>query len=65
MFAHSCSRPSRHASQRPQACDGDTATLSPFFTRVTPAPTASTTADASWPGISGSRTTKLPLRPSK
>ena len=34
-------------------------------TRVTPAPTASTTAEASWPGISGSRTTKLPLRPSK
>ena len=65
MFEHSCSRPCRQPSQRPQACDGDTATLSPGLTRVTPAPTDTTTPDASWPGISGSRTTKLPLRPSK
>ncbi len=64
MFVHSCSRPSRQASQRPQGCDGLTATLSPAFTRVTPAPTAATTPDASCPGISGSRITKLPLRPS-
>ena len=61
----SCSRPCRQPSQRPHACDGETATRSPFFTRVTPGPTDSTVADASWPGISGSRTTKLPLRPSK
>ena len=65
IFEHSCSRPSRQYSQRPHACDGLTATLSPTLTRVTPAPIAATTADASWPGISGSRTTKLPLRPSK
>jgi len=29
-----------------------------------PLPTASTTPEASWPGMSGSRTTKLPFRPS-
>ena len=46
------------------ACDGLTATLSATLTRVTPGPIAATVAEASWPGISGSRTTKLPFLPS-
>ena len=64
MFRQSCSRPSRQPSHRPQACDGLTATLSPALTRVTPGPIAATVAEASCPGISGSRTMKLPFLPS-
>ena len=62
---HSCSRPSRQPSQRPQACDGDTATLSPFFTRVTP--WADRLDDRRGLVARDQRlaTTKLPLRPSK
>ena len=40
------------------------AAIGPGVTRVTPGPIAATVAEASWPGISGSRTMKLPLRPS-
>ena len=65
MLVHRCSRPSRQYSHLPQACDGLIAALSPTLTRVTPGPTAATTPDASCPGISGSRTTNEPLRPSK
>jgi len=65
MASQSCSRPWRQKLQRPQACDGLIATLSPTATRVTPGPISATVPDASCPGISGSRTTKLPLRPSK
>ena len=36
-----------------------------FFTRVTPGPILLTMAEASCPGMSGSRTTKLPFLPSK
>ena len=55
--------PPTHWSHTWHGLDGLTATLSPGARSSTPAPTASTTADTSWPRIIGSRSRMMPDPP--
>ena len=50
----------RHSAHAPQDGAHESATWSPAATRVTPAPTASTTPAPSWPNTAGQRVSEVP-----